>query len=105
MARFFSSWVTEDQASQPQTLDTDSDGELGSVYRRPYFEFLYDWRRSPIEIALQLDSFLTQLQYDKELNPSGLKPQVVGHSFGALMVLRLSKPKEQIAIVFLVQSL
>ncbi|CAD7924390.1 unnamed protein product [Amoebophrya sp. A120] len=52
---------------------------------RVYYEFVYDWRRPALEIAEQLRRFVDQVTREHE----GNRPEVVAHSFGALLVLRL----------------
>eukprot|EP00392_Amoebophrya_sp_AT5.2_P012481 g12584.t1 len=55
---------------------------------RPYYEFLYDWRRPAVEIADQLESFIDGVARENAHRDGGAnKPQVIGHSFGALLLV------------------
>ncbi|CAD7929707.1 unnamed protein product [Amoebophrya sp. A25] len=59
---------------------------------RLVYEFVYDWRRSAVEIASQLDAFVEHVRTDND----GVAPQIMAHSFGALMLLYLLVAKRKI---------
>jgi pimeloyl-ACP methyl ester carboxylesterase len=50
---------------------------------RPFYQFVYDWRRDPLEVAAEFKSFLAHVSAEH----GGAKLDVVGHSMGALYVM------------------
>jgi pimeloyl-ACP methyl ester carboxylesterase len=55
---------------------------LGKL-KRPVYQFVYDWRRDPLEVNEEFKGFLARISAEH----SGKKLDVVGHSLGALYVM------------------
>jgi len=57
--------------------------ESAGKLKRPVYQFVYDWRRDPLEVSAEFKEFLAHVSTEH----SGAKLDVVGHSLGALYVM------------------